>query len=82
MAFPEEGKEMVFTQTEKVNVFYNDHFIVFNGKEGVVEYLVDILMIPFREDLEGLFHALGGFQETVSCGILPDQEEELLHQVS
>jgi len=56
----EKGKQVVFTQRKKIDIPLHDHLFVVFGKQGVVEHLVQVLLIPPGEESKGLGNPEGG----------------------
>ena len=78
VALAEEWKEVMFAQTKKINISHDDHLIIFHRKQGPIEELVDVLLIPLRKKREGLGDALWSLSKPTPVWILTEEAEQML----
>jgi hypothetical protein len=58
----EKREQVMLTHTEEIDVFDDDHFVVFDRKQRAIQQMIDITLIALRHKSQGFGHALGGFQ--------------------
>jgi hypothetical protein len=75
-----EGQQVMFTHTVKVDVFHNDHLVVFDRKEGAVQDLIDVAVVALGHEGEGLGHSLGSFEKSVPAWIFTESQQHLCDQ--
>jgi hypothetical protein len=66
----EEGQHMMLAQAVEVGVLDEDHLVVADVEEGVVEDVDRILFVALRQEAHGLGVAMRGAGEAVPGGIL------------
>lgn len=76
VGFSEKWHEMMFAKTENLNIFDDDHFIVFFLKNGPVQYVVQGFPVPFGEKLIDFRHPIGGAEQALAGRVFPDQLEQ------
>ena len=57
----------------EVDVLDDDHLPVILREHGRAEYLFRILRVALREELHGLGHAVGRFEQALAASILAQQ---------
>jgi hypothetical protein len=67
-------EQVVLTHTEEIDVFDDDHLVVFDRKQRTVQEMVDITLIALRHKSQRFGHALGRFQQTVATRSFPKGE--------
>jgi hypothetical protein len=77
MTFSKKRQQVMFAQTEKIDVADNNHFIVLNGIQSAIDQVINILLIAFCEKRQRVGHTLGRFFQTTSLGILAKYRQEL-----
>jgi hypothetical protein len=70
----------MFTHTVKVDVFHNDHLVVFDRKEGAIQDLIDVAVIALGHEDEGLGHSLGSLKEPVPGWLFTESQQHLCDQ--
>src|SRR2546425_779857 len=75
VALPVEGQEVVFAETEEVDVADHHHLVVLDRVESTVEDLFNILLIALREEPERLGNPLGSLQEPFARRVLTEKAE-------
>src|SRR5207244_11647102 len=75
VALPVEGQEVVFAETEEVDVADHHHLVVLDRVESTVKDLFNILLIPLCEDPERLGNPLGSLQEPFARRVLTEKAE-------
>ena len=75
MALTVEGQQVVFAETEEVDVADHHHLIVLDRVESTVKDLFNILLIALREEPERLGNPLGSLQEPFAGRILTEKAE-------
>jgi hypothetical protein len=76
----EKREEVVLTHTEEIDVFDDDHLVVFDRKERAVQQMVDITLIALRHKRQGFGHALGRFEQAVATRSFPQGDQHFGNQ--
>ena len=73
----------MLTERVEIDVLDDHHIVVIDGEQCVVEDIVDVCVVPGRQESQGLFHTRRRADEPFAVGILTelDQEapDEILH---
>src|SRR6266851_6421649 len=64
---------MVLAQTKKLDVLHQHHFVVAHAERSPVEQMLDVLVIPARQESKCFLKAFGCLAQTLAIGIFPDQ---------
>src|SRR2546426_9571874 len=75
VALTVEGQEVVFAETEEVDVADHHHLVVLDRVESTVKDTFNILLIALREETERLGDPLGSLQEPFAGRILTEKAE-------
>src|ERR1051326_2962135 len=70
VAFAEKRKEMMFAQAEKFDIPDDDHLVVGDIKQCLVNQLVDIHLVAAGQETQGTINALGGVHEAIAARVL------------
>ena len=73
-------QEVMFAHTEEVDIFDDDHFVVFDRKERPVQEMVNITLIPLCHKGQGFGHSLRGLEQPISTGLFTEGEQHLRDQ--
>ena len=72
VALSKEGQHVVLAQAVELDVADDDHVVVFDGEDGIVDDLLQILSIALGQELHGLGGAVGGVDQPLAGGVLSD----------
>ncbi len=67
---------MVLAKGEELDVLDDDHLVVLDLKQSVMEHRVDVHGVAAGKEGHGLFDTLGGVEQPVACGILSDAQKQ------
>lgn len=73
-------QQMVFAHAEEIDVFDDDHLVIFDRKERTVQEMVDITLIPLRHKGQGFGYSLGSLEEAIPTGLFTKGQEHLRDQ--
>src|SRR5437667_12782359 len=59
---------MMLTEAEKLDVLDDDHLVVGHAKRRAVEHVIDVLVIPAREELKRLLETFRRFAQPFAIG--------------
>jgi hypothetical protein len=82
MDTPEEGKQMVLTQTEEGDVLHDDHVVVIvKGEERIAHDARWIGGITLGEETKGISDPAWGVEQALAVRILAELLEESRHRL-
>ena len=81
MAVAKKRKDMVLAQTVELDVFDDDHVVVFFIENGAVQNLLYILMIPLGQKGKRHRCATRSSDESTSRGIFADLYQDFCEDV-
>src|SRR4029077_4183558 len=79
--FAEERQQMVLAETEHLDVFDDDHFVVAHGEERAFEQGLGIFLVLLGEELHGFVDAFGRVGKAFAAGIFAEADEHFVDQV-
>src|SRR3989344_4781274 len=80
MALAVKGKEMMLAEREEIDVFDDDHLVVFFLEGGALDGFLGVFVVALREKAEGLRHALGGADQAFPLRVFAEGDEEVFYE--
>src|SRR5437667_7617283 len=68
---------MMLTEAEKLDVLDDDHLVVGHAKRRAVEHVIDVLVIPAREELKRLLETFRRFAQPFAIGVFANDFDHL-----
>jgi hypothetical protein len=69
---------MMFAKAVELDVLYDDHVVVLDGKDGIVDHFLEALVITLGEKFHGLGGALGGVEQSFTIRIFSNFGQQVL----
>lgn len=73
-------QQVMFAHAEKVDVFDDDHLVIFDREQRTVQEMIDIALVPLRHKSQGFGHSLRGLEKPIPTRLFTESEEHLRHQ--
>src|SRR6266436_41572 len=77
--FAEKWQHVMFAQAEHLNVFDNNHLVVGDGEERLLQHRVRIFFVAAGEKFPGPAHAIRSADQTLARRIFADTDNHFAH---
>lgn len=81
MALSKEGKHVMFAQAVELYIFDNDHVIVFNSENGVVDDVFKFFAIALGQEVHGFGRTFRGVEQAFAFRIFTDFRKNFFIEV-
>ena len=71
----------MLAETEHLNVFDDDHFVVADREEGTFKQGFGVFLVALGQKLHGFCDALGGRGQTFACRIFPEADDHFAYKI-
>ncbi len=79
MGLAKERQQVVFAETEELDILHDDHLVVSHAKRRAVQNMIQVLMITAGQVLERFLEALRRLAQPFAIRIFPDNLYDLAH---
>src|SRR5260370_12022310 len=79
MGLDKERQQVVFAETEELDILHDDHLVVSHAKRRAVQNMIQVLMITAGQVLERFLEALRRLAQPFAIRIFPDNLYDLAH---
>jgi hypothetical protein len=72
VALAEKRQQMMLAQAVEVDIPDDDHLVIINCEQRAVENVLDVRLVPARQELEGLLNPFRRVAQSFTARILPE----------
>ena len=77
VALAEKRQQMMLAQAVEVDVPDDDHLVIIDREQCAVEDVLDVRVVPARQELEGLLNPFRRVEQSFAAGILAELSQQL-----
>jgi hypothetical protein len=81
VALPEERQQVMLAQAVEIDVLHDDHLVIVDREQSVVQYFVDVGAVAAGQKRERLLNARRRTNQPLASRVFPELSQQLANQI-